>query len=102
MRFQEIIRLSGLVEKLSASGPSSVFGRSIRIQPPLAALIHYCATSAMTFFLSLYLQYIKGFSPENAGLILVSQPLVQAALSPFAGRLSDRIEQDWLPRWEWH
>ena len=58
----------------------------------LAALINYSATFAVGFLLSLYLQYTKGLSPQNAGLILVSQPLVQAIFSPFAGRLSDRIE----------
>jgi nitrate/nitrite transporter NarK len=58
----------------------------------LAALINYSATFAVTFLLSLYLQYIKALTPENAGLILLSQPVVQAFFSPFAGRLSDRIE----------
>lgn len=58
----------------------------------LAVLISYSATFAVSFLLSLYLQYTKGLSPQNAGLILVSQPLVQAIFSPFAGRLSDRIE----------
>jgi len=58
----------------------------------LAALINYSATFAVAFLLSLYLQYIKGFSPQNAGLVLVSQPVVMAIFSPLAGRLSDRIE----------
>lgn len=58
----------------------------------LAALINYAATFAVTFLLSLYLQQIRGFSPQDAGLLLVVQPLVQAALSPAAGRLSDRVE----------
>jgi len=58
----------------------------------LAALINYSATFAVAFFLSLYLQYIKALSPQNAGLILVSQPIVMAIFSPFAGRLSDRFE----------
>jgi len=58
----------------------------------LAALINYSATFAVTFLLSLYLQYTKGFSPQNAGLVLVFMPAVQAAFSPFAGRLSDRVE----------
>lgn len=58
----------------------------------LAALINYCATSATGFLLSLYLQYTRGLSPENAGLILVSQPVIMAVFSPLAGRLSDRIE----------
>lgn len=58
----------------------------------LAALINYSATFAVGFLLSLYLQYIKGLTPAQAGLILVSQPVVMAVLSPVAGRLSDRIE----------
>ncbi len=58
----------------------------------LAALINYSATSAVAFLLSLYLQYIKALSPQQAGLILVSQPIVMALLSPLAGRLSDKIE----------
>ena len=58
----------------------------------LAALINYSATFAVIFLLSLYLQYIKGLTAENAGLIMLSQPIVQAFLSPFAGRLSDKIE----------
>ncbi len=58
----------------------------------LAALINYSATFAVGFLLSLYLQYIKGFSPAHAGMILVAMPAVQAIFSPFAGRLSDRIE----------
>jgi EmrB/QacA subfamily drug resistance transporter len=58
----------------------------------LAALINYCATFAVGFLLSLFLQFTKGFSPEKAGLVLVAQPVMQAIFSPFAGKLSDRIE----------
>ncbi len=58
----------------------------------LAALIHYSATFAVSFLLSLYLQLIKGLQPHEAGLILVSAPVMQAILSPFAGKLSDRID----------
>jgi EmrB/QacA subfamily drug resistance transporter len=58
----------------------------------MAALINYSATASVTFLLSLYLQYIKGFSPEHAGLILVAQPVIQVICSPVAGSLSDRIE----------
>ncbi len=58
----------------------------------MAAFINYSATFAVTFLLSLYLQYVKGFSPETAGLILVSQPVVMTVFSPAAGWLSDRLE----------
>ncbi len=58
----------------------------------LAALTNYAATTGVGFLLSPYLQYIKGFSPEHSGLILISQPVVMALLSPVAGRLSDKLE----------
>jgi MFS family permease len=57
----------------------------------LAALINFSATYSINFLLSPYLQYIKGFSPLDAGKILLYMPVVQAVLSPFVGRLSDRI-----------
>ncbi len=57
-----------------------------------AALINYSATFAISFMLSLYLQYLKDFNPQEAGLILGIQPVLMAIMSPFAGRLSDRID----------
>lgn len=57
-----------------------------------AALINYSATSAVTFLLSFYLQYIKGLDPQSAGVILVAQPIMMAIVSPLAGRLSDSVE----------
>ncbi len=56
----------------------------------LAALINYAATSAIGFFISLYLQYLKGLDPGSAGLIMISQPLAMTVLSPLAGKMSDR------------
>lgn len=58
----------------------------------LAALINYCATFAVTFLLSLYLQHVKALTPLQAGTVLIAEPAVQALFSPLAGRLSDRFE----------
>ena len=58
----------------------------------LAALINYCATFAVTFLLSLYLQHIKILTPSQTGVVLIAEPVVQALFSPLAGRLSDRYE----------
>ena len=62
----------------------------------LAVLVSYSATFAVAFLLSLYLQYVKGFSPQNAGLVLVAMPTVQAIFSPYAGQLSDRVSPQLL------
>jgi EmrB/QacA subfamily drug resistance transporter len=58
----------------------------------LAAFINYAATNSMAVLMSLYLQVVKGLPPHISGLILVSQPIVQAVFSPISGRLSDRLE----------
>lgn len=44
------------------------------------------------FLVNLYLQYVKGFDPESAGLTLVALYAMSAIFSPLGGRLSDRIE----------
>ncbi len=58
----------------------------------LAALINYSATSAIVFFLSLYLQKVQQLSPQQAGLILIAQPVMMTIFSPLVGRLSDRYQ----------
>jgi EmrB/QacA subfamily drug resistance transporter len=58
----------------------------------LAAMIHYAATFAITFLISLYLQYIKGLSPQAAGMVIIAQPVMMATFSPLAGKWSDKIE----------
>ena len=62
----------------------------------LAALLNYSSTFAVTFLMSLYLQYIQGMSPQAAGTLLVAQPVVMALGSPLAGRLSEQVEPRWL------
>ena len=58
----------------------------------LAALLNYSATAGVGFLLSLYLQYINGFSAEHTGLILIALPVVMVICAPIAGSLSDKIE----------
>ncbi|MCZ3366372.1 MULTISPECIES: MFS transporter [Methanobacterium] len=58
----------------------------------LATFISYISTFAVSFLLSLYLQFIKGFDPRTAGLILVIQTIFMVILSPVAGRLSDKFD----------
>lgn len=62
----------------------------------VASLINYAVTFPISFFMSLYLQEVKGLEVQYAGLILIIQPSVQAMLSPLAGRLSDKIQSRYL------
>lgn len=62
----------------------------------ISALINYSATFAISFMLSLYLQYVRGLSPQDAGLILIVQSLVMALVSFGSGRLSDKMSPAFL------
>jgi EmrB/QacA subfamily drug resistance transporter len=58
----------------------------------LTALISYSALFGVVFLLSLYLQYVKYFSPGTAGLVLMTQAVIQTVLSPLSGKLSDKFD----------
>jgi MFS family permease len=58
----------------------------------IAAMINYTLTAASTFLLSLYLQYVRGLNAQEAGLLLMLQPIAQTVFSVWAGRLSDKID----------
>lgn len=81
------LRIEAPVIDMSLFRTNAVFAFS-----NLAAMINYAATFAVSFMLSIYLQAVRGYSPQVTGLIMVSQPAVQAIFSPSAGRLSDRIQ----------
>jgi MFS family permease len=54
------------------------------------AFISYASTAAVAFMLSLYLQTVRDFDAQLAGIVLISQAIVQATTSFFAGRRSDK------------
>ncbi len=58
----------------------------------ITAFINYGTFVTIGFILSLYLQYLKGFDPITAGLIVSIQSIAMVIVSPFAGRLSDKID----------
>jgi EmrB/QacA subfamily drug resistance transporter len=56
-----------------------------------ATLLNYVAVFGVIVFTAVFLEIVQGHSAERSGLILLAQPVLMAALSPFAGRLSDRV-----------
>jgi len=55
------------------------------------AVTNYICLYAIIFLLPFYLIQGRGFSPQDAGLILTAQPLVMVFAAPLSGTLSDRI-----------
>lgn len=56
----------------------------------IAALLNYGATFAIGYLLSIYLQVVMGYTSQIAGMILIIQPLIMAAVSPTMGKFSDK------------
>ena len=56
-----------------------------------AALLNYIAVSGVTLMISIYLQDVRGFPPQSAGLFLIAMSVAMAMLSPLSGWLSDRF-----------
>ena len=57
----------------------------------LAALLNYMALGAITILTAVYLEVVQGHSAGLTGWLMLAEPAVMAALSPFSGRLSDRV-----------
>ncbi|WP_133469596.1 MFS transporter [Paraglaciecola marina] len=66
---------------------SRVFSMSLS-----TSLLMYASNFPLVFLISLYLQYVKGFTPSHAGQIILLQALSMAILAPISGKLADKFE----------
>lgn len=57
----------------------------------LAAFLNYAASYSISYFMALYLQKIGALTATEAGLLMLIQAGVQAVMTTYFGRLSDRI-----------
>lgn len=57
----------------------------------LATVINYGSTMGLIFFFSIYLQQVRGFSPFEAGMVLMLQSMAQVVFSPVGGKLADKL-----------
>ena len=57
----------------------------------LATFMNYASSYSISYFLALYLQSIGNLTATEAGMLMLVQPTIQAVLTPYFGRLSDRL-----------
>jgi EmrB/QacA subfamily drug resistance transporter len=60
-----------------------------------AAFFTFLGSSAVLFLTPFYLQRVLGYSPQEAGLVVVPGAICMSILGPLSGRLSDRY--GWRP-----
>ncbi|MCY0858818.1 MAG: MFS transporter [Sulfolobaceae archaeon] len=68
-----------------------VFRNRVLTSSLLASFFQSSGYLATAFMIIMYLQGIRGLSPFNASLLLVPGYVVASSLSPFVGRLADKI-----------
>ena len=56
-----------------------------------AALLNYMALYGIGLLTAIFLEVVQDRSAAVTGWLMLSQPLLMAVLSPFSGRLSDRV-----------
>jgi EmrB/QacA subfamily drug resistance transporter len=59
--------------------------------PVVSMVLNFVCTSSIVFLMPLYLLQGRGLEPAQAGLLLITQPLVMASITILSGALSDRI-----------
>jgi EmrB/QacA subfamily drug resistance transporter len=59
--------------------------------PIISGVLNFICTSSIVFLMPIYLLLGRGMTPSEAGVVLITQPLVMASITILSGSLSDRI-----------
>src|SRR5205085_4294285 len=74
----------------------SLLRRRVFLSANVSLVLSFLALFAISFMMPFYLEELRGFSVEQAGLLLTPLPLTIGLLAPFTGALADRIGTRWL------
>ena len=74
----------------------SLLHNRVFLSANLSLILSFLALFAVSFMLPFYLEELRGFPTEMAGLLLTPLPLTIAVIAPFSGALADRIGTRWL------
>ncbi len=69
----------------------SLFGRRVFASASVSLLLCFIATFAVPFLMPFYLEQLRGWPAQRAGLLLTPLPLTIALVGPLTGALADRI-----------
>lgn len=70
--------------------------RRVFLSANVSLVLSFLALFAVSFMLPFYLEELRGFPTQEAGLLLTPLPLTIAVLAPFTGSLADRFGTRWL------
>jgi EmrB/QacA subfamily drug resistance transporter len=74
----------------------TLFRNRVFTSAGLSSLLSFMALFAVGFLMPFYLEELRGFSTEEAGLLLTPLPAALALVAPVSGLLADRFGTRWL------
>lgn len=74
----------------------SLLRNRVFLSANVSLILSFLAMFAVSFMLPFYLEQLKGFHTEQAGLLLTPLPITIALIAPFSGSLADRFGTRWL------
>ncbi|GHO93194.1 MFS transporter [Reticulibacter mediterranei] len=74
----------------------AMFRNRVFFSANISLILSFLAMFAVSFMLPFYLEELRGFSTETAGLLLTPFPIVLAVIAPISGSLADRFGSRWL------
>ena len=74
----------------------SLLRRRAFVAANFTQLLSFIGLFAVSFLMPFYLEELRGFSTEKAGLLLTPLPLAIAVVAPISGSLADKIGTRWL------
>jgi MFS family permease len=69
----------------------ALFRNRVFASASASLLLAFMATFAVSFLMPFYLEQLRGWTPQRAGLLLTPLPLTIAVIAPATGALADRI-----------
>jgi len=74
----------------------AMFRNRVFFSANISLILSFLALFAVSFMLPFYLEELRGFSTELAGVLMTPFPIVLAVIAPLSGSLADRIGTRWL------
>ncbi len=75
----------------------SIFKNTRFHRSMIALLLNYSASYGVAFFMSRYLQGVGALSPTEAGMVMMSQSVVQVFFTIWAGKVATKLDMRILP-----
>lgn len=73
-----------------------LFGNKLFSLSVFCAFVSFVAIFCSNIILPFYLQDVRGYTPQHAGLIMMTYPLILMVAAPVSGHLSDKVGSEIL------